>query len=408
MLLSSKHSEKMQKMNNYWKRTWAEINLDNLLHNFNILKANLSPDIAKCCVIKANAYGHHAPRIAEALERSGADFFAVSNIEEALQLREIGIIKPILILGYTPTNCAYLLAKNNISQCIYSYDYAKELAECSVTSGVRVKVHIKIDTGMGRIGFNCVDGIDNTVEEILKISKLDAFEFEGIFTHFAIADMGKTGQEFTETQYDKFTSITTKLEKRGIAFKYKHCANSAATIDYPSFGMNMVRLGIALYGLIPSEQLINKPLLKPVMSLKTVVSHVKFIEAGSTVSYGCKFIAKKRTKVATVPMGYADGFWRANKKMTLTLKGVKVPIIGRICMDQLMLDVSDVEDVHVGDEVTVFGYGEGVNTADDFAAANNTINYEIVCAVGKRVPRVFMENGKIAGVHLGLLNEEIN
>ena len=396
------------KMYSYWKRTWAEISLDNLLHNFNTLKANLPPDTATCCVIKANAYGHYAPTLAKVLEREGTDSFAVSNIEEALQLREVGITKPILILGYTPTECACLLAKKGISQCIYSYDYAMELAEFAAASGVRVRVHVKIDTGMGRIGFNCVDGIDNSIEEILKLSRLDSFEYEGIFTHFAVADMGESGKSFTEAQYKRFIYVTETLKEKGITFKYTHCANSAAVVDYPTIGMNMARLGIALYGLAPSKQLINQPLLKPVMSLKTVVSHVKFIEAGATVSYGCEFVAKKRTKVATVPMGYADGFWRANKKMSLTLNGVKVPIIGRICMDQLMLDVSDLENVRVGDEVTVFGYGEGVNTADDFAAANSTINYEIVCSVGKRVPRVFIENGEIIGVHLGVLDTVIN
>ena len=408
MLLSSEIRGEDAKMYSYWKRTWAEISLDNLLHNFNILKASLSPDTAVCCVIKANAYGHHAPMIAKVLEREGTDFFAVSNIEEALQLRNEGITKSILILGYTPTDCACLLAKNNISQCVYSYEYATELAMRAKESGVRVKVHIKMDTGMGRIGFNCVDEIDNTVEEISKINELNTFEFEGIFTHFAVADSGESGKDFTIAQYEKFTSVTKALAEKGIDFKYKHCANSAAAIDYPEYGMNMARLGIALYGLAPSDQLRNAPLLRPVMSLKAIVSHVKYIEAGSTVSYGCDFVADKRTKVATVPMGYADGFWRANKKTTLTVNGVKVPIIGRICMDQLMLDVSDIDNIRVGDEVTVFGYGDGVNTADELADANNTINYEIICSVETRVPRVFIENGNIIGVHLGLLNQEIN
>ncbi len=396
------------KMNSYWKRSWSEISLDNLVYNFNTLKSGLSPDTAVCCVVKANAYGHHAPQIASTLERAGADCFAVSNIDEALQLRMEGIAAPILILGYTPTDCACVLAKNNISQCVYSYDYAMELAKYASEAGVRIRVHVKLDTGMGRIGFNCVDSIDNTVEEISKIYKLDALEYEGIFTHFAVSDMGESGKDFTESQYEKFINVTDALAKKGITFKYKHCANSAATVDYPKLGMNMVRLGIVLYGLLPSDRLINTPSLKPVMSLKTVVSHVKYIEAGSTVSYGCDFVANKRMKVATVPMGYADGFWRSNKNMPLTLKGVQVPIIGRICMDQLMIDVSDVDEVCIGDEVTVFGYGEGVNSVDDFAAVNNTINYEIICSVGKRVPRVFIENGKVAGVHLGVLDTVIN
>ncbi|MBE6535168.1 MAG: alanine racemase [Ruminococcaceae bacterium] len=396
------------KMNSYWKRLWTEISLDNLVYNFNTLKSSLPNDTAICCVVKANAYGHHAPRIAKTLEREGADCFAVSNIEEALQLRLEGIRTPILILGYTPTDCAGVLAKNDITQCVYSYDYATELARYATEAGARVRVHVKIDTGMGRIGFNCVDDIDASVEEISKICALDSLEYEGIFTHFAVSDTGDKGKAFTEAQYEKFINVTEALSEKGINFKYKHCANSAATLDYPHFGMNMVRLGIVLYGLLPSDQITNTPFLKPVMSLKTVVSHVKYIDAGSTVSYGCDFIAKKRMKVATVPMGYADGFWRSNKKMPLTINGVHVPIIGRICMDQLMIDVSDVANVNIGDEVTVFGYGIGVNNVDDFAAANNTINYEIICSVGKRVPRVFIENGEVVGIHLGMLDSEIN
>ena len=396
------------KMNSYWKRLWTEISLDNLIYNFNTLKSSLPTDTAICCVVKANAYGHHAPRVAKVLEREGADCFAVSNIEEALQLRTEGIVAPILILGYTPTDCAGVLAKNNISQCVYSYDYATELAEYAKKADVRIRVHIKLDTGMGRIGFNCVDEIETAVEEISNICSLDSLEYEGIFTHFAVSDAGDAGKAFTEAQYKRFNSVTEALAKKGINFKYKHCANSAAAIDHPQLGMNMVRLGIVLYGLLPSNQIKNAPLLKPVMSLKTVVSHVKYIEEGTTVSYGCDFVAPKRMKVATVPMGYADGFWRSNKKMPLTIKGVHVPIIGRICMDQLMIDVSAVNDVRIGDEVTVFGYGEGVNRVDDFAAANNTINYEIICSVGKRVPRVFIENGEVVGIHLGMLDSEIN
>ena len=396
------------KMNSYWKRLWTEISLDNLIYNFNTLKSSLPTDTAICCVVKANAYGHHAPRIAKVLEREGADCFSVSNIEEALQLRTVGIVAPILILGYTPTDCAAVLAKNNITQCVYSYDYATELAEYAKKADVRVRVHIKLDTGMGRIGFNCVDEIETAVEEISMVCALNSLEYEGIFTHFAVADTGEDGKAFTKAQYERLVSVTESLAKKGINFKYKHSANSAAAIDYPQFGMNMVRFGIALYGLAPSDLLTNTPKLKPVMSLKSVVSHVKYIDPGSTVSYGCEFVAKKRTKVATVPMGYADGFWRSNKNISLTVKGIRVPIIGRICMDQLMLDVSEIEDVNIGDEVTVFGYGRGINTADDLAASNNTISYEIVCAVGKRVPRVFIENGEVIGIHLGMLDSEIN
>ncbi len=393
-------------MNNFWKRLWTEINLDNLIFNYKTLREDLAPSTKICCVVKANAYGHHAPKVAQCLEAAGADLFAVSNIEEAMQLRNVGINAPILILGYTPVECAEVLCKNNISQCVYSSEYAKELSECAQKSNSCVDIHIKIDTGMGRIGFRT--GSLNTDTDVFDACRLPCLNPTGIFTHFAVSDMGNGGEEFTLAQYRKFSMLIEQLESKGIHFEYKHCANSAAAMDYPELGLDMVRVGIVLYGLLPSEYTQNILPLKKVMSLKTVVSHIKEIEAGDTVSYGCDFIASKRTKIATVPMGYADGFWRSNSKKSppMLIHGKQAPIVGRICMDQLMLDVTDIENVKMGDEVTVFGTQEG-NTVDDFARANNTINYEIVCAVGRRVPRVFIKDGKMDGIHLGILDKTI-
>ncbi len=394
-------------MNTFWKRIWTEINLDNLIYNFKSVKAQLKGNTKLCCVVKANAYGHHAPRIALALEDAGADWFAVSNIEEALQLRNEGIRSPVLILGYTPVDCAKVLADNNISQCIYSYEYAKGLSRYAILHNCCVNVHVKVDTGMGRIGFQYDNGA-SAVSEIVASCDLDGIISEGIFTHFAVSDIGQSGEAFTRSQYRNLCELIRNVEDHGIKFKYKHCANSAAAMDYPELQMDMVRAGIILYGLLPSEQITNVPKLKPVMALKTVVSHIKTVEKGTTVSYGCDFVASSQMKIATVPMGYADGFWRSNGKnaLPMLINGCKAPIVGRICMDQLMLDVSHIDNIQVGDEVTVFG--EGTYTVDDFARANGTINYEIVCSVGKRVPRVFIKNGNVDGIHLGILDTTVN
>ncbi len=386
------------------RRTWAEIDLDKAEHNFSLIKNAVNENTKICCVVKANGYGHSAVNLSKLYEALGADFLAVSNIEEALQLRNGGIKLPILILGYTPEECAELLSDNNISQCVYSSDYANRLSSCAKAKGKTVKVHIKLDTGMGRIGFKC-DG--NEIEEIYNASKLGGLAFEGIFTHFAVADESEKGKEYTKKQFESFMHTVNELEKRGVTFLIRHLANSAAIFDYPEFGLDMVRAGIVLYGLKPSDEVKKLPELKPVMTVKSIISHIKTLNKGESVSYGRVFTAEKETKVATVPIGYADGFLRGNFKApySLMLNGKRVPIIGRVCMDQLMLDVTDV-NCAVGDEVTVFGGHMGV-TADDIARINGTINYEIVCAVGERVPRAFIRNGKIISWRDGIYSSDL-
>ena len=395
-------------MDNCWKRTWAEINIDNLIHNFRVVKQQLNGSAKVCCVLKADAYGHHAPHIAKALENSGADWFAVSNVEEALQLRCSGISIPILILGYTPPICADLLVKHDISQCVHSYEYAKELSERATSVGGSVRIHVKIDTGMGRIGFKYSESAD-FVEQIKSSCSLGGLVAEGIFTHFAVSDQMTIGKDFTMSQFDKFSRTIDLLDEQGIGFKYKHCSNSAALFNYPELQMDMVRVGIVLYGLSPFGSNPKDLDLKPVMTMKTVISHVKTIYKGDTVSYGCKYIADKERVIATVPLGYADGFLRSNGTTLgfLLINGRKAPIVGSVCMDQLMIDVSDIEKVFVGDEVTVFGDSDLICTAEDIARANNTINYEIICSVGKRVPKVFIENGEYKAVYYGLLDHTV-
>lgn len=380
------------------KRYWAEINLDTAENNFNIIKKRLNPKTKFCCVIKADGYGHGAINLARLYEKIGADYFAVSNIEEALQLRQNNIKLPIVILGYTPAECAALLSENEIEQCVFSCDYAKELSENASKSGVKVKIHLKLDSGMGRIGFSCKHGkIDEiSLNEAAKACLLENLVPYGVFTHFAVADEATAGREYTLNQFKNFTSSVEYLkEKHGISFKVRHCANSAAIFDYPEMQLDMVRAGIVLYGSAPSGKVLC-PGLKDVMSLKAVVSMVKTLHPGDSVSYGCTYTAEKEVKVATVPVGYADGFWRSNlNKAQFIIKGKKVPLVGRVCMDQLMIDVSEVLNVGPGDEVIIMGETEMEKiTASDIADINNTISYEILCAVGKRVPRYYIKDGK--------------
>ncbi len=368
------------------RRTWAEISIPNVIHNYKILKARLSSKTKVCCVVKANAYGHGAVELSREYEKLGADFLAVSNIEEALALREGGIGLPILILGYTDPRCAGLLRTNNIKQCVFSMEYASALNHYAKSAGVKVDVHIKLDTGMGRLGFLCEDKM---LDEIVEIHKMDSVSLEGIFTHFASADEGKSGEEYTRLQADKFKNAIAYLENKGIKFEIKHCANSAAAVDYPEMQMDMVRLGIVLYG-CQSDKMSNRIDLKPVMSLKSVVSHIKTLPENMSLSYGREYFTKKKTKVATVSIGYADGLWRSNyrNQLHVLVGSHSVPIIGRVCMDQCMVDITGCDDVKIGDEVEIFGFQEG-HRVEDIARLNSTISYEILCDVGARVPRIY-------------------
>ena len=392
------------------KRFWAEIDVNAAEKNFNIIKSKLSKGTRLCCVVKANAYGHGAVYLSKLYERLGADFFAVSNIEEAMQLRNNGIVTPILILGYTPASCASILAENNISQTVFSYSYARELSKCARADGVNVKIHIKLDSGMGRIGFDCIHGGKEITDTVCEVCSMDGLLPEGIFTHFAVADEGVDGRDYTRTQYERFTSAVDEIEKGGIAFEIKHCANSATTLEYPEYHMDMVRVGVVLYGVAPSLKVSGCEELSPVMSLKSVISMIKEIEAGDTVSYGCTFKAEKKTKIATAPVGYADGFWRSNADngTQLLIRGQRVNIVGRVCMDQLMLDVTDVKGVREGDYITVIGSDKGeLITADELAKRNGTIGYEMICSIGERVPRFYIRDHEIVFVKDNIVSYEI-
>lgn len=381
----------------FTRRLWAEINMDAAINNYNLIKNTIGDETKICCVIKADGYGHGAVELAKLYSELKADFFAVSNLDEAIEIRDAGIKEPMLILGYTPANRASDLCRYNVSQAVYSLEYAQMLSDECVKADVECKIHIKVDTGMSRIGFMCQEfPRDNeSIDEIQSACSLPKLISEGIFTHFAVADEMDNGREYTDKQYDSFMYVVYTLKSRGVEFELRHCSNSGAILDHSDKKMDMVRAGIILYGLSPSEKLRDKLELEPIMRLKTMVSHVKEIKAGTTVSYGRTYTADRDMKVATVPVGYADGYIRAfAKDGYMYIKGKRVKIIGRICMDQTMLDVTDIEDVKIGDVVVLFGNGKGGEpTPDDVACWGDTINYEIVCAVSKRVPRLYRRDG---------------
>lgn len=372
-------------MTTFLRRTWAEIDTNALVHNFNIIKQTAKTHV--CAVVKANAYGHDVSIVAPLLQQNGADAFAVSNIEEAIQLREIGITNPILILGYTP--CEYIpeLAKYDISQCVYSLDYANELSNDAVKYNLKIKIHIKLDTGMSRIGFECRDDNLRGINDAVKTARLDGFELEGVFTHFAVSDRNDREEDgFTDAQYNRFIKAVDTLKSNGLEPKICHCCNSAALCQDPNKHLDMCRAGIVLYGLTPSYSLNLPQDFKPVMSFKSVVSQVKEIRKGDTISYGRTFAAKKDMTVATVSAGYADGYPRllSNKGYVL-INGQRANIVGRVCMDQFCVDITDIPNVCRGDEVLLWGNDLPI---EELAEMIGTINYELVCGVSSRVKRI--------------------
>ena len=366
-------------------RTWAEIDLNALIHNFKILKENANSKIM--AVVKADAYGHSAKDIAPVLEQNGADYFAVSNIEEAVSLRECGIKKPILILGYTPVNKALELVNYDLSQCVYSQEYAQELSSFAKKNNIQVKIHLKLDTGMSRLGFDCRSDKLCGIDEAIESAKLTCFITQGVFTHFAVSDRNKENEDgFTNEQYSRFIKAIEMLRNAGVNPPLCHCANSAAFLQDNDKHLSLSRVGIALYGLSPASDMCLKTNLVPVMTVKSVVSMVKEINKGDTVNYGRTFKAERKMKIATISAGYADGYPRilSNKGFVL-INGKKANIIGRICMDQMCVDVSDNNTVKMGDEVILFGKELIVDTLADLA---ETINYEITCGISPRVPRI--------------------
>ena len=372
-----------------FKRTWAQINLSAISYNLKNIKKILAPKTGIMAVVKADAYGHGALACAKELIKNGIDFFAVACLEEALELRRGGIKNRIIILGYTPGAYFDTLLEYDITQTVFDLDLAIELDKKARILGKKAKIHIKLNTGMNRLGLSCSpEEKEKTIKDIISVCRLENIEAEGIFTHFAAADDPQ--DDFTLSQFNTFMDFIKTLENEDITFKYRHCANSAAALYHPEMQLDMVRLGIILYGLSPNMDRKSPVDLKPVMELKTLVAQIREIKKGQTVSYNMTYTAKKDIKIAILPVGYADGYSRAlSGKANVSINGQTAPQIGKICMDYIMVDISDLKNAPVpGDEVTLFGNAQ--ISADDLAKALDTINYEITCNISKRVSKIII------------------
>ena len=373
------------------KRTWAEISLDNLTHNFETIRRQVGPKAKLLGVVKADAYGHGAVRVAKHLERLGAGYLAVSNLDECEELRVNGITLPILMLGFTPADQAERILKNDMTQAVPNLAIAEAYSSTAVHAGGTMKVHIKLDTGMGRLGFQCDDAhFDASLRDILKILTLPGLDVEGVFTHFCVSDEAADEcVEFTKIQHDRFLRMIDAVETQGnFRFRLHHCCNAGGIASYPEWAWDMVRCGIILYG---TGDLAERMGMKPVMTVKTTVSTIKDFDPDTSISYGRQFFTTRPSRIAVLPIGYADGLFRAlsGKLRVLTPYG-EAQQVGRICMDMCMIDVTDLPQVKSGDEIEIFG--EHILCADD-AALCDTIPYELMCAVSKRVPRVYRLNG---------------
>lgn len=373
-------------------RTWAEVSLDNIEHNFRELSEKISGSSTVMGIVKANGYGHGAVQIASLLQRSGCRYLAVASVDEALQLRSGGIILPILILGWTAPEETEILLDYDITQAISDLDTALKMSEIAVRSGKKLKIHLKADSGMGRLGFPCHDGED-PIEVMARVAALPGFDTEGIFTHFAVSEV--VGDPYTEMQFQSFTALVKRLEQRtGIHFRCRHCANSGAVINDRRMDLDMVRPGLALYGLYPGKNDGGFRLL-PALSLKTRIYQIKDFAEGYSVSYGRTYRTPGPRRIAVIPVGYADGLHRVlSNKLEVLVRGKRVKQCGNICMDMCMLDVTDVPEARTGDVVTLIGSDGGKTiSADELGDKAGTISYEIFCSLSPRVQRVFTYHG---------------
>ena len=382
--------------------TWAEIDLNAYAHNIKELRRITHPDAMLMAVVKANGYGHGAVEVAREALQKGAAWLGVARINEAVDLRRAGLEAPILIMGYTPADLARQLIEFDLTQTVYHYANAERFSSQALKLGKKISVHIKIDSGMGRLGLVPHDLLPekairetnpNPIDAVEKIAGLRGLDVQGLFTHFATAD--SADRTYAKQQLEIFLNFLHQLERTASQPPIRHAANSAALIEMPASHLDMVRPGIATYGLNPSNEINKgKAMLKPVMSLKSRIIHIKKVSAGFNVSYGITYQTQKPTTIATVPVGYADGLNRLfSSSGRMMVHGQIVPIIGRVCMDLTMLDVGDISDVGIEDEVVIFGrQGNASITADELASQLNTINYEIVSTVMARVPRIYVRS----------------
>lgn len=378
-----------------YSRVYARIDLDAIASNLERMKQNLDSHTKIMAVIKADGYGHGAVPIAQMLEQTEYIWgFAVATLDEAIVLKTEGIQKPILVLGCVFPDQYMEMLKYGIRMNVYTEEMAEAISQMAAREGMTAYMHIKLDTGMTRLGFSVGE---EAIDAIARISKMKNVTMEGIFTHFAKAD--ETDKEFTKKQIKEFCWMTKKLKEKNVMFQYEHCANSAAIIDIPEANFDLVRAGISTYGLYPSEDVKKEQvILKPALALKSHVAFVNEILPGTSVSYGGTFISEKKMKVATIPIGYADGYPRSlSNRGHVLIRGKKAPIIGRICMDQFMVDVTEIEGVSFGDSVTLIGKdGNEAITVEDLGELSGRFNYEFICDLGKRIPRVYVKDGKIA------------
>lgn len=378
-----------------YRRVHADIDLDAVLFNFDQMSKTVQEGTQIMAVVKTDAYGHGAVPLAALLEPQDYLWgFATATVDEAVELRKAGIEKPILVLGYSFPECFEDIVKYDIRQTVFQYEMAEQLSKEAEKQNKKVLVHVKLDTGMGRIGYQ---NVDDAVTDTKKMKELPGLELEGVFTHFASADT--LNQEFTLQQLAKFDEMIRAMEAEGVSFSLKHCANSAGIIELSGHKFDLVRAGIISYGMWPSNEVKKDVVaLKPILSLKSHVVYVKEVEAGTPVSYGSTWKAEGKRKIATVPVGYGDGYPRSlSNKGYVLIKGYKAPIAGRVCMDQLMVDVTDIpEEIKIGDRVTLIGTdGDYTITAEELGDLSGRFNYELMCDLGNRIARIYYQNGKI-------------
>lgn len=372
-----------------YQRCYAEISLQAIGHNIDEAKKHIAPEVKLLAVVKADAYGHGAVAVGKYLETTAkADYFGVATLEEAIELRQGGISHPILVLGYTSPSQYEDVVRHGITQTIYSLDTAQKLDNMAARLHMKAAVHIALDTGMTRIGFQCET---SDADVIAEISRLPNLELEGVYTHFACAD--QEDKTYCAMQLDKYESMMDMLTDRGVMIPVKHVCNSAGIMELENYRFNLVRCGIITYGIYPSEEVQKEKFnLKPALQWKTHVIHVKDVKAGVGVSYGATYVTHKpTTRIATVSVGYADGYPRAlSSKGRVLIRGQYAPILGRVCMDQMMVDVTDIPDVRVEDTVTLVGTDGDENISiEEIADPSARFNYEMLCNISSRVPRIY-------------------
>lgn len=371
-------------------RVFAQVNLDCISHNILSIRSYLNNNTKIMAVVKADAYGHGCLPVAKTCLFNGADYLGVAIVEEAIELRDNNIFEPILILGNTIKSRLPLIIKYDLEQTIFSFSMAKHLSDLASKFKKVVNIHIKIDTGMSRLGFLPTQ---KSLDEIIQISRLPFLHISGVYTHLACSD--HIDPSFSFTQFNIFTDFVSLIEKNGISGFLKHISNSAGILNFPSFNLDMVRPGIIIYGLYPSHNIHSSLDLLPAMSIKTYISSIKHLPPNTSIGYSRTFFTKNHSIIATIPVGYADGYSRLlSNKASVIVAGKLAPVVGNICMDQFMIDISSISNVNVGDEVILVGSHLDLSISFDYLASlQSTINYELVSTIGKRVPRIYIKNG---------------